>query len=278
MTAKLPTFVGIAAVKAGSTSIYRYLGEHPQVFVSPIKETNFFAYEGQKGKRFKVRSWNAYRHQFADVRDEKAIGEFSPQYVLHPGVPHRIAEALPEAKLVASLRSPADRAYSCWVGSARLGLDTRPADVAIQPGSRYIERGFYSRQLEGFLDLFSRERVKIIIFENFADDPIQEMSELYRFLNVDPTFTPNVHVRHNSARFPRFARLNRVWHGARRLQPRWFRAPDAIARWNRFLLERSYADPPPFDPALRSRLLEFYRDEVARMEELLRCELPMWRR
>jgi hypothetical protein len=275
---RLPTFLGIAALKSGTTSVYRYLGEHPEIYVAPVKETNFFAYQGQRDRRFRVRSWRAYVAQFAGATGEQALGEFSPQYVNYPGTAERIAKALPEVRLLAVLRSPADRAYSNWAGTVRRGAEHRPAEEAIRPGSPYVERGFYRERLAPFLDRFPRERIRLDLFEDLVAAPAAVMAGIYAFLGVDPRFTPDVSRRHNPARVPRYPRLNRLWQALRGLQPPGLRAPAALVRWQERLLERTLVAPPPFDPGLRARLLALYRDEVDRMEELLGRELDVWRR
>jgi len=278
VSVRLPTFIGIGAVKSGSTSIYHYLGEHPDVYVSPVKETNFFAFEGQKASRYRVRTWAAYTAQFTPSDSQRAVGEFSPIYMERPCAAHRIADALPDVKLIASLRSPVDRAYSDWINLVRHGTERESAEIAIRPGSRYFDRGCYSKLLQPYLELFARERIKILMFEALAADPARSMSELYKFLDVDPDFVPDVTTRHNAARFPRYLRLNRMWQALRRAQPEWFRAPEAVIRWNRRLMENTYTAPSPMDPELRATLLDLYRDEVGCMEELLGCDLEMWRR
>ena len=278
MSGRLPNFLGIAAVKAGSTSIYRYLGEHPEIYVSPVKETNFFAYEGQRERRFRIRSWREYEAQFVGVAGEAAVGEFSPQYVNYPRAAARIAEALPDVRLLASLRSPADRAYSCWLGSVKNGLESEAAETAIRPGSLYVERGFYRQKLEPFLALFPQERIRIVLFEDLARDAATVMAGIYEFLGVDARFVPDVSRRHNEGRVPRSRRINHAWHALRRLQPRTFQAPRFLVRWNARLLESASTPAPPPDPTLRARLLELYRDEVDRMEELLGRDLDAWRR
>ena len=270
--------LGIGAVKAGSTSIYHYLGEHPDVYVSPVKETNFFAYEGQTAPRFRIQTWSDYAAQFARVGGERAVGEFSPIYMEHPRAAQRIADALPAVKLIASLRSPVDRAYSGWVGSIRQGIEREPAELAIRPGSRYIERGRYGVLLRPYFELFERERIKLLLFEDLAANPARAMSEIYEFLGVDPSFVPDVSRRHNAASVPKYPRLNYAWQALRRMQPRGFCAPEAIIRWNRRLMESTYTAPPPIDAGLRARLLELYRDEIGRVEDLLGRDLEAWRR
>lgn len=263
-------------MKAGTTSIHRYLGAHPQVFATERKELNYFGYEGQRERRFRVKSWGAYRAQFASAADEPAVGEFSPQYMNYPRAAERIAETLPGVRLIASLRSPADRAYSCWAGSVQNGLEREPAEVAIRPGSRYLERGFYSDRLRPFLERFPRERIKLVLFEELHRDPGATMRGIYEFLEVDPAFTPDLTIRHNEARYPRYPRLNRAWQELRRRMAS-VNPPAWAVRWNRSLLERTHDLPPPFDPELRGRLIALYSDEVGRMEELLERDLSLWR-
>jgi len=275
---RLPTFIGIGAVKCCTTSIHRYLGEHPQIFVSRIKETNFFAYEGQRDRLFCVRSWDAYRRMFAGATIEAAIGEFSPRYMNHPRAAARIAEALPDVKLVVSLRSPADRAYSAWAGRVCSGIELRPAEVALTAGNPYIEEGLYGDRLRPYLERFPRDRIKIVVFEDFAADPARTMAELYEFLSVDRGFVPDTSVRLGQISYPRYSRINLAWQTLRRLQPHWFEAPAPVVRWHHALLQRNRVDAPPYDPALRARLLDFYAREVGRMEELLARDLSMWRR
>jgi len=188
-------FVGIGAAKCGTGSIHRYLGEHPEVFVSPIKETNFFIEDGQRSPRKRVRSMRAYERQFAAVEQETAVGEYSPQYMNHPSAATRIAATLPDANLLVSLRCPADRAFSAWAGRACSGVERRPAEVALRPGNPYVDDGFYLQRLAPYLKLFPREHIKVLVFEEFAADPAATMAGLYRFLGAEPGFEPNVSVR-----------------------------------------------------------------------------------
>ena len=122
---KLPNFVVIGAAKAGTTALYWYLQEHPEVFMSPLKETNFFAYgvdpEGRllygdpELHRFPIKNLDAYADLFAGAGDEKAVGEASPIYLECPEAAGRIQQLLPEARIICGLRDPVDRAYSDYL-------------------------------------------------------------------------------------------------------------------------------------------------------------------
>jgi hypothetical protein len=118
----MPNFLIIGAAKSGTTSLHHYLKQHPQVYMSQIKEPSFFAFEGTKPaipgpwKRWAAHNFitdiQAYRSLFQGVSDEVAIGEASTIYLVHPTAPQRIRHYVPDAKLIAILRDPAERAYS----------------------------------------------------------------------------------------------------------------------------------------------------------------------
>ena len=154
----LPNFFIIGAAKSGTTSLYKYLTGHPQVFMSPVKEPCFFS-TGLGGADDPlgpepptlIRDWDAYRQLFAAVTTETAIGETSANYVYEPQTAARIHRYLPEARLIVSLRDPIDRAYSHFLMASRFGLETTSdfhdvvaAEVRGDPGNRpYLERGRY---------------------------------------------------------------------------------------------------------------------------------------
>ena len=116
----LPNFIIIGAAKAGTTALYWYLAEHPDVFMSPVKETFYFAYGvDAAGKllygdpavhRFPVKTLSAYEALFARANGALAIGEASPIYLECPQAAERIRAVIPDARLICSLRHPVDRA------------------------------------------------------------------------------------------------------------------------------------------------------------------------
>ena len=120
---RMPNFIVIGASKAGTTSLYEYLKQHPQIYMSPMKELRFFAIEGEKVdfcgpwdrieiERYSIKTLEDYKNQFQGVTDEIAIGEASPWYLYSEKAPKSIKSYIPDAKLIAILRDPVDRAYS----------------------------------------------------------------------------------------------------------------------------------------------------------------------
>ncbi|MGH9894035.1 MAG: sulfotransferase, partial [bacterium] len=169
----LPNFIVIGAAKAGTTALYWYLAEHPAVFMSAVKETNYFAYgldaHGQllygdpEVHRFPVKSLPEYEELFAEAGDAVAIGEASPIYLECPQAANRIRELLPATRLICSLRHPVDRAYSDYQMYLRRrgrrfdpARDLRADSVWARPDSRWMRIGRYHEQLKRYFDAFPR--------------------------------------------------------------------------------------------------------------------------
>jgi hypothetical protein len=160
----LPNFIVIGAAKAGTTALYWYLAEHPAVFMSPVKETNFFAYglddAGQllygipELHQFPVTTLSEYEKLFANAGDAAAVGEASPIYLECPQAAGRIRTRIPDARLICGLRDPVERAYSDYLMYLRLrGEQLEPnrdlvASAAwAQPDSHWMRIGRYHGQL-----------------------------------------------------------------------------------------------------------------------------------
>src|SRR3712207_6354190 len=122
----MPNFLIIGAMKSGTTALYYYLEQHPEIYMSPVKEPNFFSSQEQENAADAVTDIGTYQHLFRGVSGEKAIGEASHSYLYEPGAAAEIRRYLPEAKLIAILRNPIDRAYSHFLHMVRSG--TEPLD------------------------------------------------------------------------------------------------------------------------------------------------------
>lgn len=272
----LPNFLIIGAAKCGTTSLYRYLAQHPDVFMSAVKETNWFAYEGQRESRYVVRTPEEYERLFDGVTTQRAVGEASPQYMKSAVAAERIAAALPGVRLVVSLRDPVERAYSSYLNSVRDAAEWRGVDEAMRPGTRYVDQGLYHPQLSRYFDRFARDRIKVILYDDLAADAAAVMRELYAFLGVDATFAVDVSARHNAAAVPRRPILNwmllksvAAFHRAFPWLPK---DTGIVAR----ITPRLRRQPEPLPPAIRRRLVDYFRDDVARTGELVGRDLSRW--
>lgn len=299
----LPNFLVIGAGKGGTTSLHRWLGAHPQVYVTRIKETNYFAYEAFErapdaselppGRPpFPVRSWNEYLELFEGAGTFEARGEISPTYLAWPSVPERIAARLPDVRLIAILRHPVDRAYSSYLMHSRDGREHRSfaeairqeleggADHSLAYGQlNYLRIGFYHEHLTRYWERFGAERIHVELFDDLRTDPRRLLSRVCRFLAVDGSFEPDLSIRLNPSGLPRnrlFALLLRKNRASRAMRSL---IPDAVAprverafdRWRAGQLVR-----PPLDPALRSDLIELYRNDISHLARRLGRDLSGW--
>ena len=136
-SARLPNFIVIGAMKSGTTSLFHYLQAHPQVFMSPLKEVEFFVEE----KNWR-RGMDWYRAQFAGASPGAlAIGEASTAYTKYPeypGVPERIASSLPDARLIYILRDPIERIRSHYQHRVLSGAEREPLERAVLNDERYM--------------------------------------------------------------------------------------------------------------------------------------------
>jgi hypothetical protein len=265
----------IGAAKSGTTSLCQYLRQHPDVFMSAIKETNWFAYEGQKERRFPIRTRQAYERLFEGVAAQRAIGEASLLYLKSAVAAERIAADLPGVRLVVSLRNPADRAYSSYLRSVREAEERSGVDEALQPGSRYVEHSLYHPQLSRYFGRFEGSRIKVILYDDLAADAAAVMRDLYAFLGVDENFAVDVSTRHNPGMFPRRPFLN--WLVVKSAVT--FRGVfpslkgTGVVAWTR---RRLLCRPDPMPPAIRRRLLDYFRDDIARTGALIGRDLSRW--
>jgi hypothetical protein len=184
--AELPNLIIIGGLKCGTTSIHHYLGLHPEIQMSKPKELNFFAEE---------LNWDLGLDWYASRFDNrfKVRGESSPHYTNLPrftGVPERIHQNCPDARLLYMVRDPIKRILSHWVHATGAGYETREMVPTLsQPDSSYIQRSMYWMQLQPYLDLFEREQIEIITQEELQSEREETMRKAFSFAGVDESFT-----------------------------------------------------------------------------------------
>jgi hypothetical protein len=220
----LPDFLIIGAQRAGTTSLYEYLVAHPQAGPAFKKEVHFFDRNWEKGV-----DW--YRSNFPLRSQRRAVerrglafrcGEASPYYLFHPAVPERVAEILPDVRLLAILRNPVDRAYSHYQHEVRKGreplsfaaaLDAEAERLAGQEEAvaagraseahrcfSYLARGRYAEQLERWLERFPRERLLVLEAGTFYADPAAAMAPAFEFIGLPP-HRSTTYRKHNAAEY-----------------------------------------------------------------------------
>lgn len=267
----LPEFIIIGAAKAATTWIAHQLRSHPGAFL-PAPEPHFFSTEFDRGL-----DW--YRQCFRDAHPGEKIGEKSADYLAHPLAARRIAEMLPDARLVVQLRNPIERAYSDFCMLYRRGTvrgDPRPYfQRATTPQPRFLDDGLYHRHLDRFLEFFPREQIKIFLYEDIKERPAEVVAQVCNHIGIEPPTAPAaLRKRVNdseAALLPLGLRL-----ALRPLKPivKPLRNHDWFRRMRQPLARQ--VQYPPLEPDLRLRLRDFYADDVARLEPLLERDLSPW--
>jgi hypothetical protein len=271
----LPNFLIIGAAKSGTTSLYEYLRQHPDIYMSPIKETNYYTDEDQILESKAIRSRGEYEQLFAGVNGERAVGEATPKYLNAITGIGRIHADLPGVRLIATLRQPADRRYSSYLGRFTNSRETRPPEEVLQAGNYVFEAGCYYPRLRRYFDVFPREQIKVVLFDDLIARPREIVRSLYDFLGVDPNFAVDTGIRHNPSVSPRFVPLIRLFNSAvnvaGQLAPHW-RGKGFATRLRGPLLRK----PEPISPLLRRRLTDQYRDDILATGELIGRDLSHW--
>jgi hypothetical protein len=295
----MPTFLVIGAAKSGTTALWTYLRQHPDVFMPAFKEPQFFAFAEGKRPEFggpratigrAITSRDAYEALFAEAGDAMAVGEASNLYLYVEDAPQRIARALPDVRLLAILRQPADRAFSSYQHLKRQGREPAPtfeAALALEGDRiregwgflwRYRDLGYYGRQLQRYVDQVPRERLMVHLYEDFVSDPQATLRRTFEFIGVDPSFRPDLSVRPNRGGVPRPG-----WRGAvlsRRNPLRRMVAkvvPSRARRQARAAADRRALAREAIDPATRARLTDDFAEDIAALETLLQRDLGAWR-
>ena len=205
---RLPNFLVIGAARSGTTTLHYHLGQHPEIFVSPVKETNFFLWDAagemppwvdERTRRETPATLEAYAALFGQAGDHhRAVGESSPGYLFGP-VAARIKARLPEAKLIAILRHPVEQALS-MLGTWHRDLPTEElvrrlpeALAAGAPGPHGAlplkEHGQFHHHLAPFFAQFGRGQIKVVLFDDLTRNGPALFRNLFRFLGVDETST-----------------------------------------------------------------------------------------
>lgn len=268
-------FVGIGAARCGTTWLTQCLRTHPQICVSSQKEIRYFNAINHlrnipNKNHTKPFSW--YVDHFQHWQTGQIRGEFSPPYLCDPVAPALIRRRFPDVKILVSLRNPIDRAYSGHLMRMFHGAESRSFDEAIEQHSGSIENGFYARQLGRYLDLFKRDQLLIMLYEDLVANPAEGLKTIFAFLDVDPRVT-----------VPADTIQERV-NATRLRQPGEKKSRGLLAEIMKAIRPPAPPAPvpdklqyPPLNSQVREKLLAIYRDDIRALETMLDRDLSHWR-
>ena len=277
----LPNFIICGAQKGGTTSLYHYLRQHPEIFMPEEKEVDFFANNIEKGV-----AW--YEAFFEGAEGYGAVGEASPNYMWREETVDGMSKMVPDARLIFILRNPIRRAYSNYWFNVSRGLQRvqMPFSQAIreEPGYRnYVTKGFYYEQIARFLKHYPREKILVVLLEDLLKNPEETMKNCYQFLGVNTAFIPSLGEKHNVTVLPKnrlvFMAFN-LWVPIRRalskITPPQVRRVIGMPRtWIRARLF-SQAKPPSMAETDRVWLAEAFAEHNRQLSQFLNRDLSFW--
>ncbi len=212
-------FFIVGAPKSGTTSLYKYLSEHPQISMSAIKEPNYFSNKSLRNQTLYydqniIEDLERYHQLFSNDSIEKKKGEASVSYLFYKDVPKKINDYNPDAKIIILLRNPIERAYSHYLMDYRLGLVNENFNEIIKKKikhknaklyfQQYIELGEYANQIKRYLNEFDINQIMIIDYEDFIKETHLVINKVHRFLGVDNNFVPESNKKYNTFTFSKY--------------------------------------------------------------------------
>lgn len=298
LTEKFPQastkFILAGAPKSGSTSIYHYLSQHPEIFLAKQKELHYFSADHLQrrtggpgdaaGLRLICRDADEYTAHFvgADSKSIKAVGDISPSYLYYAGVESRIKEELDDPFVLVILREPVERAYSQYLHLRRTGRESLSFEEAIDVEAvrekadwsglwSYTGRSFYADHVERYRSTFGQSRFRVLFLEEMRDDPNRVLGDLFVWLGVAPSARIDTDQIHNAGGIPRSRLIARVSQTLGSVRPHLRRFTSQAVR---DLLKQTVgkvntAPKPEMSGETRLRLQGLFADDVARLETLL---------
>lgn len=293
---RTPTFLIIGVQKSGTTSIYNYLKQHPQVYMSPVKETGFFERDWehepadvQRRKKNGIVTWNQYQALFDQATNEHtALGEASPNYMFHyRSAAEQIQRRVPNAKLIAILRNPVQRACSDYLMNMRdaIGKQTPLAEqVRSRGNSSYVLlKGKYYEPLKHFINVFGRNQVDVFLYDDLREDSQGLMRAMYQSIGVAPDFIANTSKKAQTAKVPKNQALNRllktqnpirtVATGMMQMVPQELRRQ---LRERLIALNSQDKSKTQFTEEDIILLQQYYREDMLKLQDLLQRDLSAW--
>lgn len=297
----IPNFFIVGFGRSGSTSLYKYLREHPEIFMSPVKEPKFFSWDLAEGEKCRIVARpEEYLGLFDDAGNQKVRGEASTMYILSDVAAQAIHDFSPDARILILLRNPVDFLHSWHSLGVRDGYEDEPdfsralelepertESNLLHPGAAAVSYRYRHvvtnapADVRRFLDKFGPEQVMFVRFDDLSQRTEAIYREILEFLRVDPGFRPDFKV-HNSTRT--FSTSKNRWLG-RTLQ----KYGETLSRLRRMISDKPLGvraalqkantkkvERQPMDPVLRRELTVEFTPVVQELEQLSGCDLSVW--
>lgn len=303
MSKKLPNFLLVGAAKCGTSSLHKYLDQHPEIFMSKVKEPRFISSQvtpfplngpgDHKVEAWYVKNYEDYLKLFEEAGDKQAVGESSADTLyFYKGTIPVIKQYLGDPKIIIMLRNPVKRAFSAYQHLVRdLREDLSFEDGLAQEQNRirdnweliyhYTAVSLYHDSVKAFMDSFSS--VKVVLTEDQEKRPQQAIRDIFRFLGVDPNVDVNTEIRYNMSGKPKSQWIHQFFfqgNMARRLaQPivRTLFSAETRLRISQKIQEKNLTRLT-INPETKAKLHEYFEEDISKLEKLLNRDLSHWRK
>lgn len=301
---RLPNFLIIGAGKSGTTSLDNYLKQHPKLFLSPVKEPNFFAYEdidlntldkdAVQHYHDSVTDMDSYLDLFKESTNDQILGETSNTYLVLGNSVDTIKKHIPNVKLIAILRQPTERLYSRYLHLAREDrLPTKEFEDVLDKSSLWwvrndlVKEGWYYKNLSRYYDAFPKENIKVYLNEELKKDPQKILSDIFSFLEVEDFDQIDFSVNFNKSGFIKNKAYDNVLghnsvlkKGLKSMIPTGIYEKIKNVMWLQKsvnnLRDRNLVQPK-LDPELKDRITqEIYKEDILKLQELIGKDLSHW--
>jgi hypothetical protein len=280
-----PNLFIVGASKSGTSSLYAYLNQIPEIFMSKIKEPNYFSIKVIPNNHplKPIRDKKKYLNLFNKVTNEKIIGESSPTYLIDSEAPKLIHEVSPHAKIIIIIRDPVERTFSQYLMGIRLGKIKLPFHELINKELKEkqnnnsqlrLETGLYSKYIKLYKNIFGENQVKIIIFEEFIKDVEGTVQKVLDFLGIQVKFenmNPQVYNAFGVVRGPLSQHIltNRKLRKLAELT-----IPLSARRVLRENIILKKQTKPKMKDKERGLLIDYYREDVKEVQSILKRPIP----
>lgn len=298
-----PNFYIVGGVKSGTTSLWAYLKDHPQVFLPKVKEPRYFGdIPSQRKTCLSEVDLVNYQSLYRGADRFPAIGDCSPQYLEDPLAAKRIHDVCPWARIIMILRDPVDRAYAQYLMPASPGVEVIPFTEALRrdwgmgngnvPSNRHgsssaqsgdrkgsarlLELPLFRDSVERYLNLFGEEQIAVFLFEDLKRNPEGLLAGIAKHIGIDPAGFGATQVTevHNHYKRPRFEKAYDLAKSVMSAEMRQKVIPYPVRKWMNSSSLLYTKSKPVMSEEARRFLQSYYRDDVIGIEQLLKRDLP----